>query len=97
MYFEEIAGVVSAMQTILADPEVVVTSVKNRLSHHYDDTLTAGYRDVNLTLCIRNEATQALLVDMHICEVQLILTDFASIKTAAGHRRYVQYRNMRAT
>ncbi len=57
------------------------------------DKNTAGYRDVNLNLRIVTEETEALKIDLTVCEVQLILTSFAQLKTNAGHKRYVAYRN----
>ena len=34
-------------------------------------------------------------VDGHVCEVQLVPRAVAELKSAAGHRNYVMFRNLR--
>ena len=46
----------------------------------YDGAATAGYRDVALNLRLRTAAAIELGVDAHVCEVQLLLRQFAEIK-----------------
>ena len=45
-----------------------------------DGAATAGYRDVALNLRLRTAAAIELGVDAHVCEVQLLLRQFAEIK-----------------
>ena len=37
----------------------------------------------------------ALGLSEHVCEVQLLLEGFARVKSEAGHRLYVEWRNYR--
>ena len=52
----------------------------NQLWPRYDSTKSAGYRDVALNLCLRTAAARELGVEMHVCEVQLMLLPFAEMK-----------------
>lgn len=45
-----------------------------------DVEVGAGYRDVAMNLQIRNAETSELAVEHHVCEVQLILVQFANPK-----------------
>jgi len=96
IYFDSLGALAACLKTIARDPQAVVSAVKNRLTPDYDDTKTAGYRDVNLNLRLVTDETIRFNLSSHICEVQLILTSFAELKTDAGHKRYVAYRNARA-
>ncbi len=70
--------------------------VLNRLQHDYDaPTLSQGYRDVNLSLRLDTAETRRLGTDLHVCEVQLLLAEFALRKSDSGHKRYVAFRNAR--
>mmetsp|Transcript_28191 Transcript_28191/g.65833 ORF Transcript_28191/g.65833 Transcript_28191/m.65833 type:complete len:93 (-) Transcript_28191:194-472(-) len=80
---------------IVTDENVMVERLKNRMSPEYDSAETAGYRDVCINLRVCNKLAQALGVELHVCEVQLLLLDFASLKSNEGHRRYVNSRNER--
>mmetsp|Transcript_6884 Transcript_6884/g.13264 ORF Transcript_6884/g.13264 Transcript_6884/m.13264 type:complete len:93 (-) Transcript_6884:280-558(-) len=82
---------------IVTDENVRVERLKNRLSEDYDSSETAGYRDVCINLSVVSEDSQSLGAELHICEVQLILQDFAELKTSEGHLRYVRARNFRGT
>ena len=93
LYFERLEQLVDCLNEIRMDPDVVLLSVKNRYSEDYVDMKTAGYRDLNVNLRIETEESEAMGVQLHICELQLILTEFARLKTDDGHRRYVAYRN----
>ena len=77
------------------DEEVMVMRVKNRMAESYDVKQSCGYRDVLLNLRIRSNLTQRLGLDLHVCELQLILKRFMLLKTQEGHKRYVEFRNKR--
>ena len=62
------------------DPEADVLRVVNRLHHNYDATATAGYRDVALNVRLETAEIASLGLNSHVCEVQLVLIDFAKIK-----------------
>lgn len=81
------------LETVQADPDTVIVRVKNRLDPALDAHESAGYRDVLLNLRLLTPGTSSLLLDRHVCELQLLLQQFASLKSNEGHRRYVQFRN----
>jgi len=94
--FEEISHITSCLKTIASDQEVEVVRCKNRMSPHYSGSETAGFRNLMLNVRIRNADTLRLGVELHVSELQLILKDFAEIKSDDGHRRYREFRNARA-
>jgi hypothetical protein len=94
--FKSIADLTACLRAIHCDPDVVLLRCKNRLDPAYDSQLSAGYRDVALNLRIVTPETVEFGVDTHVCEVQLILLSFAEQKSDDGHKRYVQFRNIRA-
>ena len=57
--------------------------VANRMDPGYDGRASAGYRDVALNLRVGSEAAARLGVERHVCEVQLILRQFAELKARA--------------
>ncbi len=46
---------------------------------------TAGYRDLRMNLRLETESTIRLGLDTHVCELQLMLLEFAHIKV---HERW---------
>ena len=54
--------------------------VKNRLDPAHDAAASGGYRDVGLNLRLDSDKTRQLGVDGHVCEVQLLLLQFAEIR-----------------
>ncbi len=54
--------------------------VKNRLDPDYDAEESLGYRDVGLNLRIVTAETLGLGAEAHVCEVQLLLRQFAELK-----------------
>lgn len=93
--FESVSDMLLAIQSIQTEPEIVVKRVKNRLSLSYDASLSLGYRDVLFNICIDSSASRRLGLSGHVCELQLILRSFMDHKTLLGHKRYVEFRNMR--
>uniref|UniRef100_A0A6U2FDA2 RelA/SpoT domain-containing protein n=1 Tax=Hemiselmis andersenii TaxID=464988 RepID=A0A6U2FDA2_HEMAN len=85
------------IKTIAADDNVVVERIKNRMSPDYDSARTAGYRDVCINLRIVNRPAQALGVELHACELQLLHRDYAALNSDDGHMRYMQARNASGT
>ena len=78
--FDSVSDITDCLRAIREDDSVVVVRVKNRLNPGFDATDSGGYRDVNLNLCIDVPATRRLAVHAHVCELQLILKDFALLK-----------------
>ncbi len=84
IYFETPEDLAAALRIIAADSEALIVRVTNRLRDDYDALQTLGYRDVGLNLRLMTAATRRLGLDGHICEVQLVLADFAKIKVWWG-------------
>ena len=61
----------------------------------YDGEESAGYRDVALNVRLHTAAALDLGVEMHVCEVQLLLRPFAEIKARAlcCTNIYINYRD----
>ncbi len=76
--FREGRDLVSCLRAIADDSDVSIVRVKNRLDPGYNSA--GGYRDVCLNLRIKTEQTAVMGVDLHVCEVQLMLLAFAEIK-----------------
>ncbi len=68
------------MAAIRSDNDVVVSRIKNRFDPNLDSDVLAGYRNLAVNLRIVTPDTLLLGVDMHICEVQLLLLSMAAIK-----------------
>lgn len=94
--FESTQDLAACLRQVVEDNDVVVVSIKNRLSREYDDKESLGYRDVNINLRFNSEDSHRLGVEWHVCEVQLLLRSFAELKSDKGHERYVKFRNARA-
>ena len=57
-----------------------VIRIKNRLDPAYNSALSAGYRDVCMNIRISNHLTEELGLNLHVCEVQLVLLPYAKLK-----------------
>ena len=77
------------------DEEITVLRIKNRMAESYDALQSCGYRDVLLNIRLRNDLTQLLGLDLHVCELQLFLKRFMLHKSEEGHKRYVEFRDKR--
>jgi len=97
LVFEDMSSLTNCLGIIVTDENVRVERVKNRMSPAYDSSETGGYRDVCVNLRMTGQQAMCLGAELVICEVQLLMLDFARLKTAAGHLRYVQVRNSRGT
>ncbi len=96
LVFDHAWELASYLEALCGDREVSVVHAKNRLHPAYDDTLSGGYRDVNLNLVLHSAEAVRLGLSRHVWELQLQLTPIARFRTVGGHQRYVQYRNARA-
>lgn len=93
--FESLGDMIQAVETLRQDPEIEIKRVKNRLSPSYDASLSLGYRDVLFNVSINSPATRELGISDHVCELLFILQNYMDHKSALGHKRYVEFRNMR--
>lgn len=76
------------VNTFKDDPEVRLLRVKNRLTLDYDESITAGYRDVAFNMALNT-------MFGFVFEVQLILKSFYKLKSDEGHAGYRKYRDLR--
>ena len=74
--------ILACLQTLAADAEVQIVRINNKLDEGYDSRVTAGYRDVSLNLRLCTPATRRLGLDGFVCELQLLLIDFARVKVS---------------
>jgi len=93
--FESIGDLCRCLGSIRGDADIQVVRIKNRMEPSYDSTVSAGYRDVVLNMRITSKRAVHLRVDTHVCELQLMLRDFAEMKHDQGHKRYKQFRDTR--
>jgi len=91
--FRKPSELATCLRAIAVDSDVQLLSSKNRLAPDYNAESTGGYRDVNLTLRVITEEASTLGLDMHLCEVQLLLVAFAEVKSDKGHKHYVEFRD----
>ncbi|EKX41876.1 hypothetical protein GUITHDRAFT_112018 [Guillardia theta CCMP2712] len=93
--FLDVHQLCACVDLIINDPEVDVVRIKNRLDPSYNASSSGGYRDVGLNLRVIHEGAKGWGVAGHICELQLLLEEFAALKSTDGHKRYVNWRNSR--
>ena len=77
---------------ISRDPDVVVVRMKNRFDPELDSAASAGYRNLAINLKLVTEETQSLGIELHVCEVQLLLLKMAIIKARHQHNRIIENR-----
>jgi hypothetical protein len=80
--FDDVPAMTACLRTITADPDAEILRVKNRLDPDFDSAQSAGYRDILLSLCIVTEETRDLGIDLHVCELQLLLRTFHALKVS---------------
>jgi hypothetical protein len=78
--FNSIGGMVACLALIAQDKDVEILRIKNRLDPAYNSAESAGYRDVAMNIRIATPEAQALGVNAHICELQLVLRQYAEVK-----------------
>ena len=83
--FETLETLTSCLRTISEDPTAKILRIKNRLDLSFDSAQSAGYRDVALNLRLESELTCKLGIAGHVCEVQLLLKQFAELKVSGAH------------
>ena len=84
------------LRCIRNDARVAILQIKNRFRLDYDSGMSAGYRNLSISLLVVDELTMRLGVDAHVCELQLGLEEIDSLKNDQGHHNYVTWRNARA-
>ena len=91
LYFDRVDRLLKCLQAIHQDHAVQVLRVHNKLRPTYNAATTAGYRDVLVNLLLTTEGTKRLGVENHVCEVQLVLIDFAKTKVKMSSPAYTNY------
>jgi hypothetical protein len=74
--------VTACLAAMSRDSEVVLSRIKNRFDPGLNSAASAGYRNMAVNLRIVTTETRALGIEIHICEVQLLLIPMASIKVS---------------
>jgi len=95
IYFSSVAGVAACLASISNDPDVRLARIKNRFDPDLDSAESAGYRNLAINLRLDTAETRALGVEIHVCEVQILLLHMAAIKNNEGHKKYILFRNLR--
>eukprot|EP00286_Rhodomonas_abbreviata_P020362 CAMPEP_0181306638 /NCGR_PEP_ID=MMETSP1101-20121128/10415_1 /TAXON_ID=46948 /ORGANISM="Rhodomonas abbreviata, Strain Caron Lab Isolate" /LENGTH=829 /DNA_ID=CAMNT_0023412725 /DNA_START=205 /DNA_END=2692 /DNA_ORIENTATION=+ len=80
LVFETVGSLADCLQEIANDTGVELVRVKNRLSPEEDGAASAGFRNVNVNLRLVGEDARSFGVDTHVCELQLLLRDFAVLQ-----------------
>ena len=81
--FETVAGVNACLAAIAADGDVALARIKNRMHPAFDAAVSAGFRNVALNLRIQSAEARRMGVHGHVCEVQLLLRQFAELKVSS--------------
>ena len=78
--FETVSDLMDCLVAIAGDDDTSIVRIKNRLDPAYDSALSAGYRDVCVNLRFSNELAESWGIERHVCEVQLVLLPYATLK-----------------
>jgi len=95
IYFERMEHLLQCLHVMSADSDVCIMRLKNRFDPDLDTASSAGFRNLAINLRIRTSQAMDLALEAHVCEVQLLLATMASIKNDNGHKRYIDFRNLR--
>ena len=90
IYFSTVAGIAACLESISNDPDVRLARIKNRFDPDFDSAESAGYRNLAVNLRLDTAETRALGVEIHVCEVQLLLLHMAAIKVSLGSQRKLE-------
>eukprot|EP00293_Proteomonas_sulcata_P015166 CAMPEP_0184303160 /NCGR_PEP_ID=MMETSP1049-20130417/12955_1 /TAXON_ID=77928 /ORGANISM="Proteomonas sulcata, Strain CCMP704" /LENGTH=203 /DNA_ID=CAMNT_0026614617 /DNA_START=71 /DNA_END=682 /DNA_ORIENTATION=+ len=93
--FGNISDLIRCIKAIGADEEVEIIRAKNRFDPNFDSKASGGFRNVSLNLRIVTHRSRQLGCETHVAELQLLLLEFAENMHVLGHRRYVEFRNVR--
>jgi hypothetical protein len=98
---ESVTELEKVLRELHRDPSVVIVRIKNYMHTHYDGTDTAGFRCIVVNLRIDTPLTRMLGIELHVCELQLMLRDVyeavCSPSYSEMHVRYQVLRNFRNT
>ena len=86
--------VASCLEAVLKDPELEVVGLQNGYDARKDASKTAGFREVVLQLKMHSRATNFFGVSSHICELQLLHCEMASLLNADRHQRLLVHKDI---
>lgn len=99
LVFDNLSELHDCYLLLARDPELVLlqtSAKKNRFQTLWNPALTSAYRDLQLSMQLRNAETEAVAgLSSHRCELQLHLSSFFVLKTAGQHAAYVTMRNLK--
>merc|ERR1711879_837292 len=84
--FKDLQSLAECLKIISKDPRCVILQVKNRFAMKYNSAESAGYRNVALSMVIVDDETMGMSVDKHVCELQMGVEQFESMKSDEGHK-----------
>jgi hypothetical protein len=80
IYFKSVHDVLACLAAMTSDPDVVICRIKNRFDRGLHSENSAGYCNLAVNLRLDTVETQAMAVETHVCEVQLLVLRMAAIK-----------------
>jgi len=100
LVFATVGDMATGLEMICQDKDIEVQScspLKQRFAIDYNDKMSAGYRDVQLSVKVKTPSNKSngKAAENHLCEVQLHLKAFYEKKGQGGHANYKISRNLR--
>lgn len=100
LVFHSVRQLLTCVQRIITDKDIEIRGVKNSLVSRRrrgqkKQDPSAGYRCVMLNISICSSETACLALDLHVCELQLVLLPIAQVQLSADHHAYILFRNQR--
>jgi hypothetical protein len=87
--FESVDGIIKCLALITQDKDVEILRIKNKLDPAYNSAQSAGYRDVALNIRVATPEAKALGANAHVCELQLVLRQYAELKVNRAFNFFV--------
>ena len=78
--FQSVGGIVACLAVIAQDKDVEILRIKNKLDPACNSAQSAGCRDVAMNIRITTPEAQTLGANAHVCELQLVLRQYAEFK-----------------
>lgn len=95
LIFDSADELLSCLDKLAA--EAMVVRLKNRLDPNFNALRDcAGYRDLQVSIAWPLPMPKKHRA-VHVCELQLHLKTLFKLKTDGGHRRYIEFRNLRGS
>jgi len=95
LVFSQAADLLKCLQLLGEDHEIAVIRTKSSMDPDGSPQHLSGFRQISINFTILSDRACKRGVSWHVCELQLLLLDFALLKSEDGHRRYVMLRDAR--